>query len=317
MPEPFVQTLDHGIHVVDTGFHRPMFDASFLIEERGRAAFVDTGTNHSVPRLLAALAAAGLAPGVVDFVIATHVHLDHAGGVGLLMQQLPAARLVVHPLGARHLIDPTRLMDSARRVYGADEVARSYGDVIGVDAERVLRTADDMVLDFAGRPLKFLDTPGHARHHHCIWDERSRGFFTGDTFGLSYREFDAAAAGAWIMPTTTPIQFEPEALRRSIQRMLAYRPECMYLTHYGRVTEVPRLAGLLLEQMDAMVALALALPNDDARHATMARGFGEIYLKSLRAHGCTLADAQILDLLALDLELNAQGMAVWLNRKTR
>jgi glyoxylase-like metal-dependent hydrolase (beta-lactamase superfamily II) len=317
MPEPFVQTLDHGIHVVDTGFHRPMFDASFLITERGRAAFVDTGTNHSVPRLLAALAAAGLAPGVVDFVIATHVHLDHAGGVGLLMQQLPAARLVVHPLGARHLIDPTRLMDSARRVYGADEVARSYGDVIGVDAERVLRTADDMVLDFAGRPLKFLDTPGHARHHHCIWDERSRGFFTGDTFGLSYREFDTAAAGAWIMPTTTPIQFEPESLRRSIQRMLAYRPECMYLTHYGRVTEVPRLAGLLIEQMDAMVALALALPNDDARHAAMARGFGEIYLTSLRAHGCTLSDAQILDLLALDLELNAQGMAVWLNRKTR
>jgi glyoxylase-like metal-dependent hydrolase (beta-lactamase superfamily II) len=317
MPELFVQTLDHGIHVIDTGFHRPMFDASFLIAERGRAAFVDTGTNHSVPRLLAALAAAGLAPDAVDFVIATHVHLDHAGGVGLLMQQLPAARLVVHPLGARHLIDPTRLMDSARRVYGADEVARSYGDVIGVDAERVLRTADDMVLDFAGRPLKFLDTPGHARHHHCIWDERSRGFFTGDTFGLSYREFDTAAAGAWIMPTTTPIQFEPEALRRSIQRMLAYRPACMYLTHYGRVTEVPRLAGLLLEQMDAMVALALALPNDDARHAAMARGFGEIYLKSLRAHGCTLADAQILDLLALDLELNAQGMAVWLNRKTR
>ena len=315
--ESFVQTLDHGIHVIDTGFHRPVFDASFLITERGRAAFVDTGTNHSVPRLLAALAATGLAPGAVDFVIATHVHLDHAGGVGLLMQQLPAARLVVHPLGARHLIDPTRLMDSARRVYGADEVARSYGDVVGVDAERVLRTADDMVLDFAGRPLKFLDTPGHARHHHCIWDERSRGFFTGDTFGLSYREFDTAAAGAWIMPTTTPIQFEPEALRRSIQRMLAYRPECMYLTHYGRVTEVPRLAGLLLEQMDAMVALALALPNDDARHAAMARGFGEIYLTSLRAHGCTLADAQILDLLALDLELNAQGMAVWLNRKTR
>ena len=317
MTEPFVQTLDHGIHVVDTGFHRPMFDASFLITERGRAAFVDTGTNHSVPRLLAALAAAGLAPDAVDFVIATHVHLDHAGGVGLLMQQLPAARLVVHPLGARHLIDPTRLMDSARRVYGADEVARSYGDVIGVDAERVLRTADDMVLDFAGRPLKFLDTPGHARHHHCIWDERSRGFFTGDTFGLSYREFDTAAAGAWIMPTTPPIQFEPESLRRSIQRMLAYRPECMYLTHYGRVTEVPRLAGLLLEQMDAMVALARALPNDDARHAAMARGFGEIYLTSLRAHGCTLTDAQILDLLALDLELNAQGMAVWLNRKTR
>ena len=312
----FVQELDHGIHAIDTGFHRPVFDASYLITEHGRAAFVDTGTNHSVPRLLAALASADLAPGAVDFVIATHVHLDHAGGVGLLMQQLPTARLVVHPLGAQHLIDPSRLMDSARRVYGAEEVARSYGDLVGVDPERVLRSTDDMVLDFAGRPLKFLDTPGHARHHHCIWDERSRGFFTGDTFGLSYREFDTAA-GAWIMPTSTPIQFEPEALHRSVQRMLAYTPECMYLTHYGRVTEVPRLADLLLQQMDAMVALAVALPNDEARHAAMMRGFGEIYLARLRAHGCTLTDAQILELLALDLELNAQGVAVWLNRRNR
>ena len=310
----FVQTLANGIHVIDTGFHRPVFDASFLITESGRAAFVDTGTNHSVPRLLAALADAGLAPEAVDYVIATHVHLDHAGGVGSLMQQLPDAKLVVHPLGARHLIDPSHLIASASRVYGAEEVQRSYGDVIGVAPDRVLRTHDDMVIDFAGRPLKFLDTPGHARHHHCIWDERSRGFFTGDTFGLSYREFDTAA-GAWIMPTTTPIQFEPESLRRSIQRMVAYQPACMYLTHYGRVTDVPRLASLLLEQMDAMVALATALPNDTERHASMMRGFGTIHLERLRAHGCTLPDERILDLLALDLELNAQGMAVWLHRR--
>ena len=312
----FVQTLANGIHVIDTGFHRPVFDASYLIVERGRAAFVDTGTNHSVPRLLAALAAAGLAPEAVDYVIATHVHLDHAGGVGLLMRALPSARLVVHPLGARHLVNPAQLIASACRVYGQDEVTRSYGDVVGVAAERVLRTADDMTLELAGRPLKFLDTPGHARHHHCIWDERSRGFFTGDTFGLSYREFDTAR-GAWIMPTTTPIQFEPEAMRQSIQRMVAYRPESLYLTHYGRVGDVPRLAELLLGQMDTMVALARSLPNDDTRHAALVRGFGEIHLKSLRAHGSTLSDAQILDLLALDLELNAQGMAVWLNRRKK
>lgn len=312
----FVQTLSHGIHVIDTGFHRPVFDASYLIVEQGRAAFVDTGTNHSVPRLLEALAAADMCPGDVDYVIATHVHLDHAGGVGVLMQQLPAARLVVHPLGARHLIDPSLLIASACRVYGEEEVTRSYGDVVGVAPERVLRTTDDMTLELAGRPLKFLDTPGHARHHHCIWDERSRGFFTGDTFGLSYRELDTAS-GAWMMPTTTPIQFEPEAMRQSIQRMLAHHPESLYLTHYGRVGDVPRLAELLLGQMDAMVALARGLPNDDARHAALVRGFGEIHLTSLRAHGSTLTDAQMLDLLALDLELNAQGIAVWLNRRRK
>jgi glyoxylase-like metal-dependent hydrolase (beta-lactamase superfamily II) len=313
---PFVQPLAHGIHVIDTGFHRAMFDASYLIVENGRAAFIDTGTNASVPRLLAALDATGLPRDAVDYVIATHVHLDHAGGVGLLMQQLPAAQLVVHPHGAPHLIDPTRLMNGARAVYGDEEVARSYGDVVGVPAARVLRTDDGMQLDLAGRPLAFIDTPGHARHHHCIWDERSRGWFTGDTFGLSYREFDTAR-GPWLLPTTTPVQFEPEALRASVQRLLAREPECMYITHYGRVGDVPRLAALLLEQMDAMVALALELPNDDERHAALMRGFGAIYRDRLQQHGCTLPAERIDELLALDCELNAQGMAVWLNRRMR
>jgi len=311
---PFVQPLAHGIHVIDTGFHRDVFDAAYLIVENGRAAFVDTGTNDSVPRLLAALEAAGLARDAVDFVIATHVHLDHAGGVGLLMTHLPNAQLVVHPQGAPHLIEPSRLMAGARAVYGDEEVARTYGEVIGVPAERVLRTADAMTIELAGRPLQFLDTPGHARHHHCIWDARSRGFFTGDTFGLSYRDFDTAH-GAWAMPTTTPVQFEPEALRNSIERMLGYEPECMYLTHYGRVVDVPRLASLLFTQLDAMVALALKLPDDAHRHKALMDGFIAIHMNSLRAHDCTLPEARVRELLALDNELNAQGIAVWLNRK--
>ena len=311
---PFVQPIAHGIDVIDTGFHRDLFDAAYLIVENGRAAFVDTGTNDSVPRLLAALDAARVARAAVDFVIVTHVHLDHAGGVGLLMTHLPNAQLVVHPQGAAHLIEPSRLMAGARAVYGDEEVARTYGNVIGVPAERVLRSADDMTIALAGRPLQFLDTPGHARHHHCIWDARSRGFFTGDTFGLSYRDFDTAQ-GAWAMPTTTPVQFEPDALRNSIERMLAYAPECMYLTHYGRVADVPRLANLLFTQLDAMVALALKLPDDAHRHAALMDGFIAIHMNSLHAHDCTLAEARVRELLALDNELNAQGIAVWLNRK--
>ena len=312
----FVQPLDHGIHVIDTGFHRPLFDASYLIVERGRAAFIDTGTNHSVPRLLAALDAEGVSRDAVDHVIATHVHLDHAGGAGLLMRELPNATLVVHPHGAPHLIDPTRLVAGARAVYGDAEVARSYGELVPVPAERVLRTEDGMTIALAGRPLKFIDTPGHARHHHCIWDERSRGFFTGDTFGLSYREFDTAR-GAWSLPTTTPVQFEPEALRHSIERMLAYAPDCMYLTHYGRVADVPRLANLLLTQLDAMVALALALPDNPQRHAALMDGFIAIHMQSLHAHGSTLAEPRVRELLAMDNELNAQGIAVWLDRRNR
>ena len=268
----FSTPLGHGIWAIDTGYQRPKFDAAYLIVEQGRAAFVDSGTSHSVPRLLDALDATGVSRDAVDWVIPTHVHLDHAGGVGALMEALPSARMVVHPRGARHLINPTVLLAGARAVYGEEEVQRAYGTVVPVEAARVLESADGMVIALADRPLKFLDTPGHARHHHCIWDERSRGFFAGDTFGLSYREFDTDA-GIWLLPTTTPVQFDPVALRASVERLLAEQPACMYLTHYGRVpaigaerlTDVQRLGRDLLEQVDEVVALgrhaaALALP---------------------------------------------------------
>ena len=266
-----------------------------------------------MPRLLAALGAAGLAVEAVDYVIATHVHLDHAGGAGLLMQQLPQARLVVHPRGAKHMIDPVHLIKGATAVYGAEEIERSYGTLVGVAADRVDETADGMTLELAGRPLLFLDTPGHAMHHHCIWDERSRGFFTGDTFGLSYREFDTAR-GAWIMPTTTPVQFQPEALRRSIERILAFSPQQIFVTHYGPVGDVPRLADLFLAQLDEMVVLARSLAKAPDRHEALKRGLETIHLRSLRAHGVVLSDQRIRSLLALDFELNAQGIGIWLDR---
>ena len=310
---PFVQSIAHGIHVIDTGFHRPEFDASYLMVENGRAAFIDTGTNHAVPRLLEALAAAGLARDAVDFVIATHVHLDHAGGVGLLLQQLPRATLWVHPRGAPHLIDPARLMAGARGVYGDAEVARSYGEVVGVPAERVSRTHDGLVIELAGRPLRFFDTPGHARHHDCVWDERSRGFFTGDTFGLSYREFDTAQ-GQWLMPTTTPVQFEPGPLRASVERLLALQPAVMYVTHFGPVTAPAQLGELFLTQLDAIVALATSLAPGAARHAALIDGLRTLSRQSLREHGCTLSPARIDELLGLDFELNAQGLGIWLDR---
>jgi glyoxylase-like metal-dependent hydrolase (beta-lactamase superfamily II) len=234
----FSTALGHGIWAIDTGYQRPHFDAAYLMVERGRAAFIDTGTGHSVPRLLDTLEAAGVARDAVDWVIPTHVHLDHAGGSGALMAALPHARLVVHPLGARHLIDPAKLIAGATAVYGAEEVQRSIGTVLPVSAERVLESADGMELHLADRPLRLFDTPGHARHHHCVWDERSRGLFTGDTFGLSYREFDSPQ-GAWLLPSTTPVQFDPPALRASFERLLALQPDCIYLTHYGRLPASP------------------------------------------------------------------------------
>lgn len=316
MALPFVEPLGDGLFTIDTGFHRPRFDAAFLIVERGRAAFVDTGTHFGVPRLLAALADQGLGVDAVDWVIPTHVHLDHAGGVGTLMQHLPHARVAVHPRGARHMIDPAALWQGALQVYGEAEMQRSYGQLVPVPEQRVVPTADGMVIELGGRPLEFIDTPGHARHHHCIWDARTRGWFTGDTFGLSYREYDVPGRGAWILPTSTPVQFEPEALKQSIERLLARDPQAMYLTHYSRVTDVRRLGDLLFEQLDAMVALGQRLKAAPDRHAALKDALVALYRAQLQRHGVGDVEAGIAA-LAMDVELNAQGIGIWLDRADR
>jgi glyoxylase-like metal-dependent hydrolase (beta-lactamase superfamily II) len=310
----FVEDLGHGIHAIDTGFQRPRFDAAYLLVHDGHAAFIDTGTNHAVPRLLAALDALGLSRDAVDHVIPTHVHLDHAGGAGALMRELPRATLVVHPRGERHLVDPSALYQGALAVYGQDEMDRSYGTLVGVDAQRVRTTHDGMVLELGGRPLRFADTPGHARHHHCIWDAVSRGWFTGDTFGLSYREFDNTRGEAYVLPTSTPVQFDPAALRESVARLLSFEPQCMYLTHYSSIADVKRLAAMLLEQLDAMVEIALRLRDAPERHAALCGALRALYTERVKQHGALLSDARIHELLAMDVELNAQGIGVWLDR---
>ncbi|MBL8324473.1 MAG: MBL fold metallo-hydrolase [Rubrivivax sp.] len=310
LPE-WLEPLPHGIYAIDTGFERPRFDAAYLIVHHGRAAFVDTGTAFALPRLLGALAALGLERDAVDWVIPTHVHLDHAGGVGQLMRELPQAKALVHPRGVRHIVNPRMIWEAASAVYGADVVARSYGELLPVPAERVQATAEGMVARLADRVLEFADTPGHAKHHHCVWDEVSRGWFTGDTFGLSYREFDTAR-GPWIAPTSVPSQFQPDVLAASIRRLLARGPECMYLTHYGRVGDVPRLGAQLLDLLAQLVALGRREQHHPQRHEALKRGQLDLFDASLTAHGCTLGRERLAKLMAIDLELNAQGMAIWL-----
>ena len=306
----------HGIHIIDTAFQRDHFDAAYLIVENGRGAFVDCGTNHSVPLLMTALERAGLTPDDVDWLIVTHVHLDHAGGAGLLMRHLSNARLVAHPRAAPHLMDPSKLIAGATAVYGEDEMQRSYGQILAVAEQRVQVVEDGEVLLLGGRPLEFIDTPGHARHHHCIWDARSHSWFTGDTFGLSYRELDSAK-GAFVIPTSTPVQFEPEKLKDSIDRLLARDPQWMYLTHYGRVGEVRRLADDLYSQIDAMAAIGHRFDGLPDRHQQIRNALAELYLQRAREHGCLLDDAGVEKVLSMDIELNAQGLAAWLDRDKR
>lgn len=306
---------DAGITTIETGFgDRPRFCAAYLLVHGGRAAFVDCGSNASVPRLLAALQASGLLPGAVDWLVLTHVHLDHAGGAGALMRELPNAKLVVHPRGAPHMIDPAKLVAGATAVYGEAEFERSYGTLLPVPASRVVEAPDGHVVDLAGRPLLCVDTPGHARHHIAVWDEASRGWFSGDIFGLAYPEL-GTARGAFVVPTTSPVQFDPDEMRASVRRLLAKDPAAVYLTHYGRVGDVQRLGADLLGQVDAMVALAHGCDGARDRHASLVHALTALYVERARRHGVADARLRVPELLAVDIELNAQGLEVWLDRK--
>ncbi|WP_374262066.1 MBL fold metallo-hydrolase [Zoogloea sp.] len=307
-----LKAFGNGIYAVDSGYTGPDVAAIHLIEQGGRVALVDTGNNESLGPVREALAELGLGAEAVDFVLLTHIHLDHAGGAGAFMAAFPNAQLVVHPRGARHMAEPSKLFAGVSAVYGPQRARELYGELIPVPTERIVEATDGRVLDLGGRAIRVFDTPGHARHHVCYFDTLSRSFFTGDTFGLSYRQFDVAGRPS-IFPTTTPVQFEPEAMHDSIRRMEAEQPAAMYLTHYAQVTDVPRLAADLHRLIDAHVAIAKRHAGaGDARKLLIENDIWALVGEEAQRQGWTLPEAEWRRILALDVELNAQGLDVWL-----
>ena len=309
---PFI-VPEHGIHAVDTHYVRPGLDASHLIIEQGRAAFVDTGPTSAVPHLLDALQRLGVAPEQVDLVLLTHVHLDHAGGAGVLLRSLPNAKVAIHPRGARHMSDPRKLIEGSIGVYGEEAFAALYGEIAPIPVERVIIADDGLRLRLAGRELELIHTPGHALHHYCIVDRAAGAIFSGDNFGISYRDLDTAR-GAFIYPTTTPVHFDPQAMHASLDRIMSYRPEAIYLTHYSRVTELERLAADLHECVDAFVAIARRHAARPDRGARIRRDMFEYLSRRLDAHGFAAGEARRREIIGFDVELNSQGLEVWLDR---
>ena len=306
----------NGIHAFDTGYMRPLLAAVHMVAEQGRIAFVDTGTNDTLPNALAALQQIGASVTDVDYVILTHIHLDHAGGAGAMMRAFPNAKLVVHPRGARHMAEPSKLVAGVTAVYGPEFVQHMYGEIIPVPVERIIEAADGHVVTLAGRMFTCLDTPGHARHHICIVDDRTGGIFTGDMYGLSYRELDVAGR-QFVFPTTTPSQFDPQAMHQSIDRLMQLSPPAMYLTHYGQLNDVPRCGDDLRRRLDAVVQLAIAERTPgDARHQRIKQAMAHYLLGEIRDHGCTLPEPTLLDIWENDLELNTQGLEFWLDAST-
>lgn len=216
------------------------------------------------------------------------------------------------------MIDPTRLIAGASAVYGEEAFVRDFGGLTPVPEGQMIVAPDGLDFHVGSRTLTFFDTPGHANHHGCIYDARTNAFFTGDTFGISYREFDWAAA-PWLFAPTTPVAFDPDAWLQSVDKLMALKPEAMYLTHYSRVDDPASLVATLRQSIRDMAAIALAEQgHDDPERGNRLKQAVRAHLTaSARGHGVDLDDGEIADLLAVDTELNAQGLEVWLKRREK
>jgi glyoxylase-like metal-dependent hydrolase (beta-lactamase superfamily II) len=306
------------ILTIDTNYlGREEFAAAYLLVNAGRAAFIDNNTNAAVPRLLAALEAENLTPEQVEFLIITHVHLDHAGGTSSLARACPNATVLAHPRAAPHLIDPSKLIASASAVYGEDAFRDLYGVIDPLPSERVRIMDDEETVAFGSSQLRFLHTRGHANHHMCIFDRASASIFTGDAFGLVYPALQGE--GTFAFPSTSPTDFEPELARDAVDRLVAEGADCLYPTHFGPVTDIERAAGQLTRHLEFAEALrdqaeASDLP-DQALEAYCESRLRDYFRGLLDARGSLGQDSATWDLIDLDIKLNAQGIAFSANKR--
>lgn len=299
---------------IDTEYMLPRVAAAFLRVERGEAAFIETNTTHAVPKLLSALSDAGLSVEDVRWIIVTHAHLDHAGGASALMAACPRATLLCHPRAAKNLIDPTKLVSSAKRVYGEESFARLYGTINPIPQERVRELEDNAQLELGGAPLRFLHTAGHAKHHFVVHDEVRSAVYTGDAYGLVYPRLQRARRFAF--PSTSPIDFDAVEARRSIARVRALKPSHVLLTHFGEFDDV----DVIGDQLNAWVDLCEQSIEDCVRRAQLdckdhLKGVLLRELERTAAIAGLSFDAQDKALLDLDLDLNAQGLAFVVSRR--
>lgn len=326
--------LAAGVYLVETHYLGQEGIAScYVIEDNGQLAIVETNTNHAVPFLLGAIEDLGFASEQVKYVILTHIHLDHAGGAGLLMKRLPNAQLVVHARGRKHMIDPEKLIEGVKAVYGEEKYRELYGEILPIDKNRVLAVSWPANGDAGGAPgpsattantlalgnrtLELIDSPGHAKHHMFIFDHYTRSVFSGDAFGISYPRFTYGHFRL-AFPSTSPVQFDPVEALNTYRKIMELEPSHVLLTHYGSIEDVAGAHDQLKEWIDFSVTSAAKRYGEGYRekelYTLLYKDIEERFDRVFRAARGSGPTAQEKEFLFLDADLNAQGLAHYITR---
>lgn len=306
-----VQRLSHDVFCLDANYVAPGLACFYLIRGGDDYAVIETGTANSLPVLEHCLERENISASQLKYVVPTHAHLDHAGGAGAIMEAYPQATMLAHPSALRHLVDPSRLVASSKQVYGEEAFLRLYGEIKPVPGGRARALADGESFTLGDRQILARHTPGHADHHLCLWDERSSGWFTGDMFGVCYPSFRFESAN-FVMPSTTPTQFDPRAFEESLGLLAAAAPERLYLTHFGELPFRDEALQLLKEQVRHYAELARQTGSDVA---ALASALHEYTLAKLGEYVPAAEARKVAELLGTDVSLNAQGLSIWLQRQ--
>lgn len=284
-----MSTLAAGLDYVDLRFRgRTQIIATGILHSVSGVALVDPGPASTLPALTAELERSGMSIADVRAILLTHIHLDHAGASGSLIARNPSIEVYVHERGAPHMIDPTKLLASAGRLYG-EWMEKLWGEFLAVPSDRVRVLQGGERIQVAGRELEVAYTPGHAVHHVSYLDRASGVAFAGDVAGIR------RAPGTYVLPPTPPPDIDLAAWRQSADRLLEWRPATLFVTHFGPFQDAAAHVRELMDRLDEWVRTGRALlarPDltDDQRRDEFVR-LGKL---DLRRH-MSEADADAYD----------------------
>jgi glyoxylase-like metal-dependent hydrolase (beta-lactamase superfamily II) len=301
----------HTRTTIDCDARTPQFTAAYLRIAGDECAFIETETSHARPKLLAALEKSGRKPEDVRWIVVTHAHLDHAAGAGGLLAVCPRATLLAHPRAAKHLIDPEKLVKSATAVYGEERFAKLYGKIDPIPKERVRALEEGETFELGDATLRVHHTAGHANHHFVIDDPATSSVYTGDSFGLVYPALQKH--GLFALATTSPTNFDANEARISIDRIKALGETYACLTHFGACEAVDGIAEQLhawIDRADAWVEeAARGTETVDAITARLRTAWHDAIARESESRDLRFGPAE-WEVLAMDIDLNAQGLAV-------